>query len=407
MTKRFFAIQSFIVASLIVVSFALAACTQEPAPSAATSAPKPATTAAAQPAAAPAQAAPAAPVAAPVTGAPAAPAAAAPAAPAAQPVQQAASGATLKQIKDRGKLICGVNQELPGFGYLDEKGQIVGFDPDYCKALAAAIFGDPTKVEYRPTTSVNRFTFLQSGEIDVLMRNATHTLQRDAEVGLWVPTTFYDGNGMIVRKDSGIKELKDLNGASICIQGGSTTERNVADAMAAVGAKYTPVVFETADQAYAAYEAGRCQAEANDKSAHAARRTLLKNPSDHILLDATFSKEPLGPAVRRGDGQWFSIVTWVVYATIDAEELGVTQANVDQMKSSSTNPEVRRLLGLEGDMGKLLGLDNAWGYNLIKAVGSYKDIYDRNLGPNTKVNLPRGLNSLWKDGGILYAMPVR
>ncbi len=189
--------------------------------------------------------------------------------------------------------------------------------------------------------------------------------------------------------------------------GGSTTERNVADAMAAAGAKYTPVVFETADQAYAAYDAGRCQAEANDKSAHAARRTLLKNPAEHVILDATFSKEPLGPAVRRGDDQWFLIVSWVVNVTFAGEELSVNQANVDQMKNTSTNPEIRRMLGVEGEMGKLLGLDTAWGYNVIKHVGNYKDIYDRHLGEGTKIDLPRGLNKNWKDGGLLYSPPIR
>lgn len=393
MGKRFLAIHPLFVSLLVAMFFAMSACTQEAPSAAPTAAPK-----------APAASVPAQPAVAPVAQAPAAAAAAAPAA---KSITQAAPGSTLKQIRDRGKLICGVNQELPGFGYLDEKGQITGFDPDYCRAIASAVFGDPTKVEYRPTTSVNRFTFLQSGEVDVLVRNATHTLQRDAEVGVWVPTTFYDGNGMLVRKDSGIRELKDLNGASICLQGGSTTERNVADAMAAAGAKYTPVVFETADQAYAAYDAGRCQAEANDKSAHAARRTLLKNPAEHVILDATFSKEPLGPAVRRGDDQWFLIVSWVVNVTFAGEELSVNQANVDQMKNTSTNPEIRRMLGVEGEMGKLLGLDTAWGYNVIKHVGNYKDIYDRHLGEGTKIDLPRGLNKNWKDGGLLYSPPIR
>ncbi len=320
----------------------------------------------------------------------------------------AMGGNTLQTVKDRGKLICGVNSSVPGFGFLNEDGSFSGFDVDFCKALAAAIFGDPGKVEYRPLTAKERFTALQTGEIDVLIRNTTWTLTRDTELGAnFTATTFYDGQGFIVRKESGIKTLEDLNGATICVGAGTTTELNLADTFAARGIDYTPLVFETADETTGAYEEGRCDAYTTDKSGLVARRTVMANPDDHVILEETISKEPLGPVVRHGDDQWYDIVQWTVFATFTAEEFGITSANVDSVKSSTENPSVKKMLGLEGDMGAKLGLSNDWAYNIIKQVGNYAEIYDRNLGPDTPTYIERGLNRLYTDGGILYAPPIR
>ncbi len=317
-------------------------------------------------------------------------------------------GATLKAVQERGKIICGVNAQLPGFGYVNAQGEYEGFDVDFCKALAAAIFGDPTKVEYRPLTAKERFTALQTGEIDVLIRNTTWTLTRDTELGAnFAPTTFYDGQGIMVPKDSGITKLEDLDGAKICVATGTTTELNLADQMAARGINYTPVVFETADQVFGAYEEGRCDAVTTDKSGLVSRKVTLQDPNAHIILDATLSKEPLGPVVRHGDDQWFDIVEWMVFATFTGEEFGITSQNVDDVKANTQDPNVKKFLGLEGEMGQKLGLSNDWAYNIIKYVGNYAEIYDRNLGPNTPFNLPRGLNASWKDGGLLYAPPFR
>ncbi len=326
--------------------------------------------------------------------------------PAEQPAAQEGEG-TLATVKARGKIICGVNQAVPGFGFLQPDGSFAGFDIDFCKALSAAVFGSPDKVEYRPLNAKQRFTALQSGEIDVLIRNTTWTLTRDTELGAnFAPTTFYDGQGIMVRKDSGIKTLEDLQGASICVSSGTTTELNLADQMAARGIEYTPVVFETADETTGAYLDGRCDAYTTDKSGLVARQSMFPNPEEHMILDETLSKEPLGPVVRHGDDQWFDIVKWMVFATFQAEESGVTSQNVDEMKNSDV-PTIRKLLGVEGDMGQKLGLDNAWAYNIIKQVGNYAEIYDRNLGPDTVFNLPRGMNSSWKDGGLLYSPPFR
>jgi len=317
-------------------------------------------------------------------------------------------GETLKAVKERGKLICGVNGQLPGFGYVDSEGNYKGFDVDYCRALSAAIFGDPDKVEYRPLTAKERFTALQTGEIDVLIRNTTWTLTRDTDLGVnFVATTFYDGQGMMVRKADGFETLEDLDGAKICVSTGTTTELNLADQMAARGIEYTPVTFETADQVFGAYEEGRCDAVTTDKSGLVSRRSALKNPDDHMIMDVTMSKEPLGPLVRQGDDQWFDIVQWTVFATFTGEEMGITSANVDEIKASTEDPNVKKFLGLEGEMGQKLGLDDAWAYNIIKMVGNYAEIYERNLGPDTSFNLPRGLNSCYKDGGLLYAPPIR
>lgn len=317
-------------------------------------------------------------------------------------------GVTLETVKARGNLICGVNSQVPGFGYVGADGSFSGFDVDYCRAVAAAIFGDASKVEFRPVTAAERFTALQSGEIDILSRNTTWSLVRDTELGgNFTATTFYDGQGMMVPTESGITTLQDLAGGTVCVQTGTTTELNLADVMASLGISYTPAVFEDADSTFAAYAENRCDAVTTDKSGLISRRTVLADPSAHVILDVTMSKEPLGPMVRHGDDQWFDIAQWTVFAMIAAEEFDVTSANVDSVRSSATNPEVMRLLGLEGEMGLKLGLDNDWGYNIIKLVGNYEEVYNRNLGPDTPTYIPRGYNNLYTEGGLLYAPPVR
>ena len=337
-------------------------------------------------------------------------------APAASGGDEAPSGApsgfgiTLLTVKARGNLICGVNSQVPGFGSVDADGNYTGLDIDFCKALAAAIFGDPSKVEYRPLSSSERFTALQSGEIDVLIRNTTWTYTRDTDNGAnFVHTTFYDGQGMMVRKDTGFQSLDDMAGASICVQTGTTTELNLADVMSARGIDYTPVVFEDADSTTAGYAEGRCDGMTTDKSGLISQLVKLSDPEAHVVLDETMSKEPLGPMVRHGDDQWFDIVQWTVFTTFLAEEFDITSANVDDVKASSESPEVQRLLGVneEDAMGAKLGLENDFAYNIIKLVGNYAEIYDRNLGPETPTFIPRGLNSLYTDGGLLYSPPFR
>lgn len=331
---------------------------------------------------------------------------AAPAAPAV--VAPAGYGVTLETVKARGNLICGVNSQVPGFGYVAADGSFSGFDVDYCRAVAAAIFGDETKVEFRPVTAAERFTALQSGEIDILSRNTTWSLVRDTELGNnFVHTTFYDGQGMMVPADSGITTLEDMDGGTICVQTGTTTELNLADVMAARGVTYTPAVFEDADSTFAAYSEGRCDGVTTDKSGLVSRRTVLADPAAHVILDVTMSKEPLGPLVRHGDDQWFDIAQWTVFAMFAGEEFDITSSNVDSVMSSATAPEVRRMLGLEGDLGLKLGLGNDWAYNIIKLVGNYEEVYNRNLGPDTPTYIPRGYNSLYSDGGLLYAPPFR
>ncbi|MEJ2600844.1 MAG: amino acid ABC transporter substrate-binding protein [Anaerolineales bacterium] len=317
-------------------------------------------------------------------------------------------GETLKTVQDRGNIICGVNSQVPGFGYVDSAGNFSGFDVDYCRALATAIFGDPTKVEYRPVTASERFTALQSGEIDVLSRNTTWTLTRDTELnGNFTHTTFYDGQGMMATKDSGITKLEDLNGATICVQTGTTTELNLADVMAARNIQYTPAVYEDADGTFNAYSQGRCDAATTDKSQLVSRRAVLPDPANHVILDETMSKEPLGPMVRHGDDQWFDIAQWTVYTLIAAEEYNINSQNVDDVKANASSPEVKRILGVEGEMGAKLGLSNDFAYNIIKQVGNYAEVYDRNLGPDTPTYIPRGLNNLYTNGGIMYAPPFR
>lgn len=347
-----------------------------------------------------------APVAA-VTEAPAPAPTAAPQATTAPAAPTASGGSTLQTIKDRGELICGSNDQVPGFGSVDASGQTVGFDIDFCRALAAAIFGDPNKVTFRPLTAQERFTAVQSGEVDVLIRNTTNTLTRETVNGMdFAPTNFFDGQGIMVRKSDNLNTISDLDGATICVQSGTTTELNLADAFRAVGASFTPAVFEDANGTFSAYDAGQCDAVTTDKSGLASRRLSLSSPEDHVIMDVTLSKEPLAPAVLQGDAQWRDIVTWVIYGLFNAEEYGVTQANV-QEQLSSDDPNIRRLLGVEGELGAGLGLDNDFMVKVISAVGNYGEIYDRHLGPNTPINIPRGPNAQYTDGGLIYGMPFR
>jgi general L-amino acid transport system substrate-binding protein len=334
--------------------------------------------------------------------------AAAPAAASVVQVTVPGYGETLKTVQKRGKIICGVNAQVPGFGYVDSAGVFTGFDVDFCRALAAAVFGDPEKVEYRALTSSERFTALQAGEIDVLSRNTTWTLTRDTELtGNFVHTMFYDGQGLMVPVDSGLTTLQDLEGGTICVQTGTTTELNLADVMAAAGISYTPAVFEDSNATLAAYSEGRCDAITTDKSGLVSNRASLADPAAHVIMDVTMSKEPLGPMVRHGDDQWFDIVQWTAFALFTAEEYKITSANVDDIKASATDPNVMRLLGTEPGMGTKLGLTDDWAYNIIKLVGNYEEIYNANLGPDTPTYIPRGYNSLYTNGGLLYAPPVR
>jgi len=313
-------------------------------------------------------------------------------------------GETLATVKERGHLICGGNANVPGFGFLDTAGNYTGFDIDFCKAVAAAVFGDATKFEIRALSSQERFTALQSGEIDVLIRNTTWTLSRDTDLKTnFVHTTFYDGQGFIVRKADGINTLEDLDGGTVCVQTGTTTEANLADTMAARGINYEPVVYEDVEVGWTTYEEGRCDAYTTDKSGLVARQILLQVPDDHVILDETISKEPLGPVVRHGDDQWFDIVQWTVFATFFAEEHGITSENVDDIMANTTNPREMSFFGTEGELGSFLGLDSDWAYNIVKQVGNYEEIYNRNLGPDTPTYIPRGLNSLYTEGGLLYA----
>jgi general L-amino acid transport system substrate-binding protein len=322
----------------------------------------------------------------------------------------AASAATLQDVQGRGQLVCGVNGPtgLAGFGIPDDKGNWTGLDVDVCRAVAAAVFGDATKVKYVPLGSKERFTALQSGEIDLLVRNSTWTFSRDTDLGLdFVQVNYYDGQGFLVRKELGVKSAKELSGATICVQTGTTTEKNLADYFRTTNMELKSVVFENADQARGAYDEGRCDAYTTDASGLAAERTQLKNPADNIILPEIISKEPLGPAVRHGDNNWGDIVRWSFNVMLIAEEKGITQANVDEVKSSSQDPEVRRMLGVEDEMGKMMGVPNDWGYNIIKQVGNYGESFERNVGLKTPLGLARGLNELWSKGGLQYAPPIR
>ncbi len=321
------------------------------------------------------------------------------------PAAQAA--ATLDKVRARGYLKCGVSQGLPGFSNPDEKGNWSGIDVDFCRAVAAAIFGDPAKVKFRPLSAKDRFTALQSGEIDLLSRNTTWTMSRDTSLGFnFAGIIYYDGQGFMVKKASGITGAAQLNGATICTQTGTTTELNLADYFRSRKMTYKILSFEKNEESLSAYDGGRCDAYTTDASGLHAQRLQLKDPDAHIVLPEIISKEPLGPAVRQGDAQWEDIVRWTLFALVNAEDLGVTSANVDQMMKSD-NPGIKRLLGTEGAFGGTLGLSDEWAADAIRAVGNYGEMYDRNVGPNTPLAIPRGLNALWSNGGLMYAPPVR
>jgi general L-amino acid transport system substrate-binding protein len=314
---------------------------------------------------------------------------------------------TLEAIKQRGQIICGANTGLPGFSVPDKQGNWSGLDVDFCRALAAAIFNDPTKTRFIPTSSVNRFASLQSGEVDVLSRNVTWTSSRDTSLGFnFGPVTYYDGQGFMVKKSLNAKSAKDLSGATVCVNQGSTTELNLADYFRTNNMLLKVVSFPTGEESVKAYEAGRCDSFTTDVSGLYAERLKMANVGDHIILPEIISKEPLAPAVRHGDDQWFDIVKWTQYAIVTAEELGVTKANVDE-QLKSTNPDIRRLLGLEGKHGEALGLSNDWAYRIIKHVGNYGENFEKNVGSGSELKISRGLNQLWTKGGLQYAPPIR
>ncbi len=318
-----------------------------------------------------------------------------------------ASAGTLEDVKARGVLRCVVSTGIAGFAYPDAKGVWKGFDIDFCRATAAAILGDPSKIKAVTSTGKTRFTLLNAGEGDVLWRNTTVTFSRDVGVKLrFHGSNYYDGQGFMVKKGEGIKSATELDGASVCIQTGTTTELNLADFFHANNMKYEAVTIETNDEARQNYISGRCDVYTTDASGLASTRSTFSDPDDHVILPEIISKEPLGPATRHGDDQWSDIITWVLNATVTAEEKGVTQANVDKMKGSK-DPEVLRLLGVEGNQGKELGLDKDWAYNIIKAVGNYGEIFERNIGVKTPIGLERGLNALWTKGGLQYSPPFR
>ena len=319
------------------------------------------------------------------------------------------AGKTLDGIKARGQVICGVHTGLAGFSAADSNGKWTGIDVDVCRAVAAAALGDSEKVKYVPLVAQARFTALQSGEIDVLSRNTTFTLTRDASLGLsQTAVTYYDGQGFMVPVKSKIKSAKQLKGQTVCVQSGTTTEKNLTDYSKANGLNVKPVVFEKLDAVEGAYFAGRCIAYTTDASGLASvRNKSAKNPADHLILPELISKEPLGPLVRRGDDEWAAIVKWTVYGLLEAEEYGVTSANVDDLKANSKDPVIGRILGTTDDIGKLLGLDKEWMARAIKATGNYGEMFERNVGPKSALQLPRGLNNQWNKGGIQYAMPIR
>jgi general L-amino acid transport system substrate-binding protein len=321
----------------------------------------------------------------------------------------ALAGKTLDAIKARGQVVCGVNTGLAGFSAADSNGNWTGLDVDICRAIAAAVLGDGAKVKWVPLNAQQRFTALQSGEIDILSRNTTWTLTRDASLGLhFTGVTYYDGQGFMVPAKGKIKNAKQLKGATVCVQSGTTTEKNLTDYSRANNLGIKPVVFEKVEAATGAYFAGRCQAYTTDASGLASvRNKEAKNPDDHVILPELISKEPLGPSVRRGDDEWYAIAKWVVFGLLEAEEYGVTQANVDKMLAESNDPVVMRLLGKTEDTGKLLGLEKDWMVKAIKASGNYGEIFERNVGPKSALKLPRGANNLWNKGGLMYAPPVR
>jgi len=317
------------------------------------------------------------------------------------------AGATFDAVKKKGFVQCGVSTGIPGFSIADSKGQWQGLDVDLCRGIAATMFNDPSKFKVTPLNTQQRFTALQSGEVDVLTRNTTVTLSRDTTLGLiGAGVNYYDSQGVMVSKDLGLKSAKELNGATVCVQPGTTTELNLADWFRSNKLEFKPVVIEKYDEIVRAFSAGRCDAFTTDKSQLASTRTTLEKPDNYVILPEDFSKEPLGPMVRQGDEQWFNVVRWTLNAWLEAEEYGITSKNVDDMVKSS-NPNVQRILGATPGMGKNLGVDDKWAYNMIKAIGNYGESFERNLGKSSAMKLERGLNRSWRDGGLMYGWPVR
>ncbi|MCY1266493.1 amino acid ABC transporter substrate-binding protein [Pseudomonas jinjuensis] len=318
------------------------------------------------------------------------------------------AGATLDAVKSKGYVQCGISDGLPGFSFADAKGKYKGIDVDVCRGIAAAVFGDANKVKFSPLTAKERFTALQSGEIDVLSRNTTWTSSRDSAMGLnFAGVTYYDGQGFLVNKKLGVSSAKELDGATVCIQAGTTTELNLSDYFRANNLKYTPITYDTSDESAKSLESGRCDVLTSDQSQLYAQRIKLAKPDEYVVLPEVISKEPLGPAVRQGDEEWFDIVRWTLFAMLNAEEMGITSKNVEETAKTTKNPDIARLLGTEGDYGKDLKLPKDWAVKVIKQVGNYGEIFDRNVGAGSDLKIQRGLNALWNKGGVQYAPPVR
>lgn len=320
----------------------------------------------------------------------------------------AQAGATLDAVKKKGFVQCGVSDGLPGFSYVDAQGRYLGIDVDVCRAIAAAVFGDASKVRFTPLTAKERFTALQSGEIDVLSRNTTWTSSRDSAMGLnFTGVTYYDGQGFLVNKSLGVSSAKELDGATVCIQAGTTTELNLSDYFRSNGMKYTPITYDTSDESAKSLESGRCDVLTSDQSQLYAQRAKLAKPDEYVVLPEVISKEPLGPLVRQGDEEWFDIVRWTLFAMLNAEELNITSQNVEQMAKETRNPDVARLLGTEGEYGRDLQLPRDWVVKIVKQVGNYGEVFERNVGSGSELKIERGLNALWNQGGVQYAPPVR
>lgn len=318
------------------------------------------------------------------------------------------AASSLEDIKKKGYVQCGVSTGLAGFSTADDKGEWTGLDVDVCRAVAAAVFGKSDAVKFTPLTAKERFTALQSGEIDMLSRNTTWTLTRDTSLGInFTGTSYYDGQGFMVSKKLGVKSATELDGAAVCIQAGTTTELNLADYFRTLGMKYTPITFDTSDETVKAFEKGRCDVLTSDQSQLYALRIKLADPSSAIVLPEIVSKEPLGPVVANGNDEWFKVVRWALFAMINAEEAGITSENIDKLKAESKDPNIRRILGLEGIKGQGLKLSDDWAYNIIKQVGNYGEMFEKNVGQGSPLKINRGINALWNKGGIQYAPPIR
>ncbi len=315
---------------------------------------------------------------------------------------------TLDTVKSKGAITCGVSQGLPGFSAPDGKGNWIGIDADFCRAVAAVVLGSPDKVKFRPLSTKEAFTALQFGEIHILSRNVTWTQTRDSALGVnFAGILYYDGQGFMVRRSLSVKSARELNGAAVCVNSGSTTELNLSDYFRTHKMKYSPVVFEKSDEVLAAYRAGRCDVFSTDQSGLYAQRLKLAKANEHMILPEIISKEPLGPAVRQGDDQWFNIVRWTLFALVGAEELGITKANIGSLSKNTGNPEIRRFVGTEGKAGINLGLDPKWAARAVTAVGNYGELFEKHLGKNSRLKISRGLNRLWNKGGLHYAPPIR